>query len=312
MSSRVRSTTTVLVAMAAALVAVTFGSMLVEAQDNGYYVPAAKLEPGPRAPDVPSVTVRCGTNERRHLNPDNPVTAPGVRSAAHHMHEYVGNTSTDAMSTNATLEASTSTCERGDLSSYSWPVLRLTDGAAHDVHEAGGGADGNLGEILPPKTVEVRYEGSPSGQLVPVPRFLRMMTGDAKAVTNGFGPATRVRWGCSNIPGHFTTKYPLCDGGAETLRVYEFPSCWDGANVDSTSHRSHIVFQLANGVCPVRTFATPRLVVSVGYEVPGGRPFAIDSFPSELRHPATDHAGFINLMPEAEMREITNQLNGGR
>ncbi|SFR30069.1 protein of unknown function [Lentzea waywayandensis] len=293
----------------AALITGTFGTMLVEAQDDGYYVPATTLEPTQQTVNVPSVVVRCGTNERRHLNPDNPVAAPGVRAAAHHMHEYVGNTSTDAMSTDATLSASTTTCERGDLSSYSWPALRLTDGAAHDMHAEGGGADGNLAGVLPPDSVEVRYEGSPAGQVVPMPRFLRMMTGDAKAVTNGFGADTRARWGCSDTAGRFTTKYPLCDDGDQTLRVYEFPSCWDGANVDSASHRSHVVFPLGNGVCPVRTFAIPRLVVAVGYKIPHGRPFVIDTFPSELRHPATDHAGFINVMPEAQMSGIATRLN---
>ncbi|MFS8104255.1 hypothetical protein LFM09_44815 [Lentzea alba] len=128
-----------LVAVLAAVITGTFGTMLVDARDDGYFVPVAKLEPTGQVMDVSSVVVRCGANERRHLNPDNPVTAPGVRAAAHHMHEYVGNTSTDAMSTDATLSASISTCEKGDLSSYSWPVLRLTDGAGHDVHAEGWG-----------------------------------------------------------------------------------------------------------------------------------------------------------------------------
>ncbi|MET8763610.1 DUF1996 domain-containing protein [Lentzea sp. NPDC004782] len=303
--------TTVLVAALAVFIMITFGTTLIEAWDDGYYVSTAKLEPIRQVLGVPSVVVHCGTNERRHLNADNPITTPGAPAAAHHLHEYVGNTSTDAMSTNATLNASASTCERGDLSSYFWPVLRLTDGAAHDVHPGDGSVDGNFGEVLPPENVEVRYEGNLAGQLVPMPRFLRMMTGDAKAVTNGFGADTVARWGCSDFGGRFTTKYPLCGDGAQTLRVYEFPSCWDGLNTDSSSHRSHVVFPLGGEVCPVGTFAIPRLIITVSYKIPRGRPFAIDSFPGELRHPATDHAGFINLMPEAEMSSVAMRLKQG-
>jgi hypothetical protein len=52
--------------------------------------------------------------------------------------------------------------------------------------------------------------------------------------------------------------------------------------------------------------------VTVGYDIPAGRPFAIDSFPEELRDPATDHAMFVNVMPEALMSELVGHLNRSR
>lgn len=262
-------------------------------------------------PRTPSVAIRCGTNEERHLNADNPVSSPGLPYGAHHTHEYVGNKSADAMSTNSSLAAAPSTCEKGDLSSYFWPVLRLTDRTGHDAHAEGGGLHGNLGEVLAPKSVEIRYEGSPVSSVLPMPRFLRMITGDPVAFTGGYGPNVRARWGCADRPGRFTTKYPLC-GTATTLRSYDFGSCWDGNNADSASHRTHVVFPLVGGACPARTFPIPRLHITVGYDIPAGRPFAIDSFPEELRDPATDHAMFINVMPEALMAEVVRQLNDSR
>ncbi|WP_434441155.1 DUF1996 domain-containing protein [Lentzea sp. E54] len=262
-------------------------------------------------PETPNVVIRCGTNEERHLNADNPVVSPGLPFGAHHTHEYVGNKSADAMSTNDSLAAAPTTCEKGDLSTYYWPVLRLTDGTGHDAHADGGGVHGNTGEVLEPKSVEVRYEGSPVSAVLPMPRFLRLITGDPSAFTNGYGPTTRARWGCADRPGRFTTKYPLC-GSATTLRSYDFGSCWDGSNTDSPSHRTHVVFPLAGGACPPKTFPIPRLRVTVGYDVPAGRPFAIDSFPEELRDPATDHAMFINVMPEAVMNELVGHLNRSR
>jgi uncharacterized protein DUF1996 len=300
---------TLAVAAVAVLVLVASVVVLCGTSSADQYV--SELDQVLIEPETPNVVIRCGTNEERHLNADNPVVSPGIPFGAHHTHEYVGNRSADAKSTNASLAAATSTCENGDLSTYYWPVLRLTDGRGHDAHAEGGGLHGNTGEVLKPKSVEIRYEGSPVSDVLPMPRFLRMITGDPTAFTNNYGPKVRAHWGCGDQPGRYTTKYPLC-GNATTLRGYDFASCWDGNNTDSASHRTHVVFPLAGGACPAKTFPIPRLRVTVGYDIPAGRPFAIDSFPEELRDPATDHAMFINVMPEALMNELVGHLNRSR
>ncbi len=295
---------TVAVAVVAVLVLVA-SVVLYGTSSADQYV--SELDQVLQEPETPNVVIRCGTNAGRHLNADNPVVSPGVRFGAHHTHEYVGNKSADAMSTNDSLAAAPTTCEKGDLSTYYWPALRLTDGTGPDAHAEGGGLHGNSGEVLEPRSVEIRYEGSPVSAVLPMPRFLRLITGDPSAFTNGYGPNTRARWGCSDKPGRYTAKYPLC-GNATTLRSYDFGSCWDGNNTDSASHRTHVVFPLASGACPPKTFPIPRLHITVGYDIPAGRPFAIDSFPEELRDPATDHAMFINVMPEALMAELARHL----
>ncbi|MEU7478024.1 DUF1996 domain-containing protein [Lentzea sp. NPDC042327] len=304
--------TTVVVAVLAVIVVVAAGVVLLGGTSNG--TPGAdmfvsELDHAWTEPDTPGVVIRCGTNEKRHLNADNPVVSPGIPFGAHHTHEYVGNESADAMSTNASLAQASSTCEEDDRSTYYWPVLRLTDGTGHDAHADGGGLHGNTGEVLPPASVEVRYDGSPVSDVLPMPRFLRLITGDPTAFTTGYGPNARARWGCADQPDRYTTKYPLCAPGVRTLRTYDFPSCWDGNNTDSASHRTHVVFASAGGACPPKTFPVPRLHVTVGYEIPAGRPFAIDSFAEELRDPATDHGMFINVMPDAAMRELAAHLN---
>lgn len=300
---------TVAVVAVAVLVIGLSGVMLCGTSSADQYV--EELDQVLTEPVTPGVVIGCGTNEDRHLNADNPVVSPGILFGAHHTHEYVGNKSADAKSTNASLAAAPSTCEKGDLSTYYWPVLRLTDRTGHDAHAEGGGVHGNTGEVLKPKSVEIRYEGSPVSDVLPMPRFLRMITGDPSAFTSGYGPNTRARWGCADRPGRYTTRYPLC-GSATTLRTFEFGSCWDGNNTDSASHRTHVVFPAPSGACPPKTFPIPRLRVTVGYDVPAGRPFAIDSFPEELRDPATDHAMFINVMPEAQMSELVGHLNTSR
>jgi hypothetical protein len=298
---------TLAVAAVAVMVLVASVVMLCGTSSADQYV--SELDQVLAEPQTPNVAIHCGTNTERHLNADNPVVSPGIPFGAHHTHEYVGNKSADAMSTNASLAAASTTCEKGDLSTYYWPVLRLTDSTGHDAHAEGGGLHGNTGEVLQPKSVEVRYEGSPVSQVLPMPRFLRMITGDPTALTNDYGPNVRAQWGCADQPGRYTTKYPLC-GNATTVRGYEFGSCWDGNNTDSASHRTHVTFPLVGGICPAKTFPIPRLRVTVGYDIPPGRPFAIDSFPEELRDPATDHAMYINVMPEALMTELVGRLNG--
>ncbi|MFC7644872.1 hypothetical protein ACFQX6_32460 [Streptosporangium lutulentum] len=90
-------------------------------------------------------TSRCGRNENRHHNSDNFIVAPGVSNGAHHVHDYVGNLSTDGFSTDQSLAAAGTTCALGDRSTYFWPVLRdrTNDTNADD-------ADGNVGSIMTP------------------------------------------------------------------------------------------------------------------------------------------------------------------
>ncbi|MBB5959276.1 hypothetical protein FHS29_005896 [Saccharothrix tamanrassetensis] len=270
-------------------------------------VPADAVAVGEGA-STGTFTVDCGRNETRHLNADNMVIAPGKPFGAHHTHEYVGNVSTDHTSTDQSLAAAPTTCAGGDLSTYYWPVLRLTDRGGHDAHAPGGGAHGNTGEVLAPATVAVSFTGSPVGKVVPMPRFLRMITGDPAALTSGSGTA---KWSCTGYEDRHTDRYPMCGDGRRVLRTYDFPSCWDGRNTDSASHRAHTAFPAANGACPQGTFPIPRLRVRVAYDVPSGRPFALDSFPEQNRDPRTDHAMFVNVMPDALMARIAACLNQG-
>ncbi|MBY8851493.1 DUF1996 domain-containing protein [Saccharothrix longispora] len=253
-------------------------------------------------------TLDCGRNGERHLNADNVVSAPGQPFGAHHTHEYVGNLTTDAHSTDESLAAGATSCPSGDRSTYYWPVLRLTDTTGHDAHARGGGAHGNTGEVVPPESVTITFTGNPVSKVVAMPPFLRAITGDPAALSSGRGNA---RWSCTGFEDRHTDRYPGCDPGSRVLRTFEFPSCWDGRNTDSPSHRAHLDFPGSNGVCRPGTFPVPELRVRVAYDVPAGRPFAIDSFPEQVRDPRTDHAMFVNAMPDALVDRVVTCLNAG-
>ncbi|MFG2341031.1 DUF1996 domain-containing protein [Streptomyces yangpuensis] len=271
--------------------------------------PATPADPGGGSPG--SMVVDCGRNERMHYNEDNLVVSPGLRSGAHHTHSYVGNLSTDAMSTDDSLAAAATSCAGGDRSTYYWPVLRRLDRPGTRPHERSA-EHGNAGEIVPEVTVRVEFRGNPVSKVVAMPPFLRAMTGDAVARTARSDAHVRARWGCSGSPDRSTTRYPRCPEGDRVTRTLTFPSCWNGLDTASAGHRSHLLFPGGNGVCPTDTFPVPELRVSLAYEVPAGVPVAIDSFPEQRHSPRTDHAMFVNAMTGPQMDAVVDCLNEGR
>jgi hypothetical protein len=279
------------------------------------YVPIGSVPRGPApaaaAPGAStgSFTEDCGRNAGgQHRNADNLVMQPGIVGGAHHVHDYVGNLSTDALSTDASLAAAGTTCTDGDRSTYYWPVLLVT-GAVAGAQT--GAEHGTAVDILQPSAVRVEYLGNAVSDVVAMPRFLRLVTGDPRAVTDG-GAQARATWGCTGFPGRTGTAYPLCPSGSSLTRTFDFPSCWDGRNTDAPDHRAQLAFPAANGVCPTDSFPVPRLVVDVTYELPPGVPFAVDSFPDQHNAPSSDHAMAVDVMTDGQMARVVACLNSGQ
>ncbi|MCX2927135.1 DUF1996 domain-containing protein [Streptomyces sp. NEAU-W12] len=265
----------------------------------------------------------CGVNENGLFNSDNVIAAPGVTNGAHHFHDYIGNQATNAFSSDEELAAADTTCEdRGDKSSYYWPVLRLQNGTEEqDADSPGGGIEGNVGEIVTPKEVTLTFVGNPQGEVTAMPRLLRIITGDAKSFVNGPANAN-ASWSCTGFEDRqLADKYPLCPQGSDVVRTFDFQSCWDGRNIDSANHRTHMAFVDAQGNCPSGFTPVPQLVQRIVYDVDapslddGGATtplFAVDSFPEQLHKPGTDHGDFINVFEEDLMQEMVDCINSGR
>ncbi|MFP3990891.1 DUF1996 domain-containing protein [Streptomyces sp. E11-3] len=255
----------------------------------------------------------CGVNENGKFNPDNIIVAPGVANGAHHMHDYVGNQANDAFASDRDLARGDTTCRnQGDRSTYYWPVLRVQNGAdERDAGDDGGGKDQNVGEIQTPSEVELKFVGNPVSRVTAMPRFLRIITGDAKAFTNGDANAN-ASWSCTGFEDRqLTDKYPLCPEGSSVVRTFKFQSCWDGQNTDSANHRTHVAFAQEDGSCPQGFQAIPQLQQRIVYDVPAERNFAIDSFPEQLHKPITDHGDFINVFNRRLMDKVVNCINRG-
>jgi hypothetical protein len=258
-------------------------------------------------------TSRCGVNKQGQHNSDNDIVAPGVSNGAHHVHDYVGNRKVDFTSTNESLSAQGTSCTNGDQSAYYWPVLRDTTRQGPDANALGGGAEGNKGAILVPATVTITYQGSPTGKVVAMPRFLRIITGDAKAFTNGTKNAN-AHWSCTGFENkvQLIDKYPICPSGSKVVRSFAFQSCWDGRNIDSADHRSHVAFADAGGNCASGFKAIPQLTMRLTYKTPAAPNFAVDGFQGQQHKAITDHNDFINVMTDQLMKQAVSCINSGR
>jgi hypothetical protein len=294
------------------------------------FVDITKVQPNVRTPRRSGqaskgvFVTKCGVNANKLYNSDNVIVAPGVTNGAHHMHDYVGNQANNAFASDQVLAKGKTTCQnQGDRSTYYWPVLRLQDGTKEfDANQQGGGAEGNVGRILTAKKATLDFVGSPRGKVVAMPRFLRIITGDAKAFTNGTANAN-ASWSCTGFENkvQLKDKYPLCPSGSDVVRTFKFQSCWDGRNIDSANHRTHVAFADANGNCPRGFKAIPQLVQRLVYDVDAPslkdngktRPFfSLDGFPEQAHKPVTDHGDFINVFDQRLMNKMVQCINTGR
>ncbi|WP_064745367.1 DUF1996 domain-containing protein [Pseudonocardia acaciae] len=258
-----------------------------------------------------SFVAHCGTNGNGHRNSDNFMVTPGKRNGAQHVHDYVGNLSTDAFSDDDSLHEAGTTCDRNNKSTFFWPVLRDTRGSGGDENKDGGGRDGNFGRILRPVTADMRFVGNPTRKVNPMPDDLSIITGDAQVKKNGEKNAN-AQWTCTGFENRITDKYPLCPSGSKIVRILEFPSCWDGKNLDSKDHRAHMAFPDDDGDCK-RGFKTiPKLRMTLAYDAPPGRNFALDSFPDQQHDPRTDHADFMNIASKEVLDLAADCINSGR
>jgi hypothetical protein len=174
----------------------------------------------------------------------------------------------------------------------------------------------NTGGIVRPASVLIEYRGNATAKVVPMPKFLRALTGDAKPISRGPANA-RATWTCSGFADRLSDKYPICPSGSQVQRVHDFPGCWDGKNIDSTNHRDHLAFaDQRTGACKQGFAAVPQLRITVSYDIPRDvqvrGQYALDSFPEEDHNPFSDHNDYINVNSAQTMQRIATCINKGK
>ena len=178
-----------------------------------------------------------------------PIVNPGGRSM--HLHQFFGNTNVQADSSYASYRAAGgSTCEVNGL-----PGIALNRSAYWMPAMLNG-----KGQVVKPDYVSIYYKRRPAsatectignpqavGQCVDLPHGLRFVFG--RDPTNPSAAATgSAYYGCDG-PGGGTGRYENlvtaqanCPATARLGAVIQAPRCWDGKNLDSPDHRSHVAY----------------------------------------------------------------------
>lgn len=192
-----------------------------------------------------------------------PIVAPGNVSG--HVHQILGGNGFDFEMDFADTQASTCTsCTvHGDFSNYWTPVLyyKHQDGTFEKVDQMGGGL-----------VYYLQRRGPNNDKLQAFPEGFRMIAGDPFKRAPGDDFASQaISYNCldySKSPGNPETPgFPNinCPNGLRS-QVF-FPSCWDGKNLDSPDHKSHMAYPIGaynDGKCPS---THPVHLVSIFFEI---------------------------------------------
>jgi hypothetical protein len=191
-----------------------------------------------------------------HMNFDDPIVYPG-QAGASHLHVYFGNTIVDASTTVANLVTQgNSTCRGGiaNRSAYWVPAMIDTrNGApirpsfAHVYYKAG-------------------YQGNTNASIKPPPVGLRMIAGDSKNTVVRPSSQSGVEFGCN---GGGSNTLPNCAPGSTVEMHVNFPQCWDGVNLDSPDHKSHMAYGTGSGCPASHPIPIPEITIIAVFPVVG-------------------------------------------
>jgi len=246
-----------------------------------------------------------------HMNYDDPIVYAGQKGASH-LHAYFGNTAVNFASTQASIEKTgNSTCAGGTANRTGYWVPAVID--TKD------------GTPLKPFEILVYYKtGHIEGDNVkPFPAGLRMVQGDMKST----GPQEKIYWNCVAADGttvSFKTIPADCPVGASVEASIDFPFCWDGVNLDSPDHKSHMSFEVWNNAtkkvqCPTtHPVELPMLAEKIRYKVTeAGSParwrLSSDNYGTEKPGGYSLHADWFNGW-DAKVQEtwVKNCLQANR
>lgn len=224
----------------------------------------------------------CGFS---HRNTDDPIVYPGQPGKSHD-HTFLGNSTTNAVSTTATMLGASTSCRRpGDTAAYWVPTLLSASGTP-----------------IVPRAATVYYRRHTLDPLQSFPLGFKMIAGNSKATAP---QGLRVTsWNCGPDGGvRPSSTIPTCpDAGRQGLALHvAFPDCWDGTSLDSPDHQSHMAYSM-RGRCPAdHPVAVPALQVNVRYASAGGTGLVLASGGQY-----SGHADFFNTWNQMRLQALVN------
>jgi hypothetical protein len=193
----------------------------------------AALIPSEAGADEPAgqFWVRCRFS---HAAMDDPIVFPGQPGASH-MHDFFGNKTTDANSTQASMLAGATNCRiPSDTAGYWSPTASVG------------------GVTIKPPVMRIYYLGVKDVAVETIPQGLKVIGGNKDALSPAENP--HVFWYCGETVSVKTPKmdapydcgpwaqYRFVDG---VVGVVDLPNCWDGVGLEP----SNVVYPVG-GACP--------------------------------------------------------------
>lgn len=220
---------------------------------------------------------------------------------ANYLYSFFGNTGVTATSTPLSIRTTgASTCAGGTLNRSAYWVPAMIDNVTH--------------QPVRPSFSNIYYKtmGVTPTLIHPVPTGLVMLTGDDDNVVAGVNP---VRYSCVSDTGAgaWQASIPACpDSTWSVIAEFSFPQCWDGVNLDSPDHRSHMSDPVG-GVCPSHhPIGIPQVLYNIRWPVtrPNGSAsyqLSSDNYVQTGSNAGySGHAGYIYGWDDATMATLTN------
>ena len=218
-----------------------------------------------------------------HMASDDPIVFPNQPGRSH-LHTFFGNTGANAYSTaDSLLSTGNSTCRGGTANRTAYWVPAMIDT--------------RTGAPLKPSDSHFYYKNGPkeikASTVQPLPQGLRMIAGDPKNAS----PTGPFYYNCKGGPNF--KEIPNCAVGTQLYQNITFPQCWDGVNLDSPDHKSHMAYH-NKGVCPsTHPVILPQITFRIVYlvtEQDAPRRWRLSSDTYDRRLPAgySSHGDWFN------------------
>ena len=152
-----------------------------------------------------------------------------------------------------------------------------------------------------PRSATIYYRRGTLSRVTTFPNNLRMIAGDATAATP---QGMRVTfWSCGALSGVApSSTVPTCpEARGSFLRLHvRFPSCWNGSQLDSTDHKSHMAYPV-RATCPsTHPVSVPQLTQIYRYPSRGGG----TDFYLASGGQFSAHADFVNAWRQPVLRML--------
>jgi hypothetical protein len=224
---------------------------------TGSFYTTEKIQPTSELPAPSNIGAFRTACQFTHMAPDDPIVYP-KQSGKSHLHTFFCNPDVNAYTTPDNIrDGGRSNAVGGTVNMSGYWVPSMMDSSGNPIKP--------LSASLYYKT---GYNGVKPADVQPFPKGLVIISGNMHNTD-----PTKVwpsgRWKCIGLGSESLVGPTIqpCPQGSKLYQEIFFPQCWDGINLDSVDHKSHMKF--ARGGCPVsHPVALPEISFNIIYDVP--------------------------------------------